>query len=153
MRYSQFYISATRVDTSIYDHAHPNIFQSTFNFTEFVSTCKNSGFFIFSFQRYNLFKNPAIWLVRNILIPNFSKTFPGVQQLIETSNNRPFKKKIITNFHTHSNNLKLGLFSPFLEKIFFNQNPAVITTCEPLTPFWVPEKLKSQFKKKKKKFR
>ena len=29
---------------TIYDHAHPNIFQSTFNFNEFVTTRKNQAF-------------------------------------------------------------------------------------------------------------
>ena len=59
-RYSQFQISAITVGTPIYDHAHPSIFQPTFNFNEFVSTCKKSGFFIFLFQKYILFKHPAI---------------------------------------------------------------------------------------------
>ena len=54
VRYSQFQISATRVGTPIYDHAYPNIFQSTFNFNEFVSTSKKSDFFIILFQRYSL---------------------------------------------------------------------------------------------------
>ena len=49
IRYSQFYSSVTRVGTPIYDHAHSNIFQSTFNFNEFVSTCKKSKFFIILF--------------------------------------------------------------------------------------------------------
>ena len=33
----------------IYDQAHPNIFQSTFNFSEFVSTCQKPDFFILFF--------------------------------------------------------------------------------------------------------
>ena len=60
--------------TLIYEHAHPNIFRSAFNFNEFLSTCKKSGFFIFSFQRCNLFKNPAISLAKNILTR--FQTFP-----------------------------------------------------------------------------
>ena len=45
------------------------------------------------------------------------------------------KKKL--NFHTYSKNLRYGLFSPFLEKIFFQQ----IQLCQHhITLFWVPEK-------------
>ena len=47
VRNSQFSISATTVVTPIYKHSHTNVFQSTFNFNEFVSTCKKSDFFIF----------------------------------------------------------------------------------------------------------
>ena len=53
VRNSQFQISATTVVTPIYEHSHPNVFQSTFNFSEFVSTCKKSDFFIILFQRYS----------------------------------------------------------------------------------------------------
>ena len=49
-----------RVATSIFDHAQPKIFQSTFNFHEFVSECKESGYFIKMFWRYRQFENPAI---------------------------------------------------------------------------------------------
>ena len=75
-RYNQFEISATRVGTLIYDHAHSNIFHSTFNFNEFVSTCKISDFFIILFYSYSWFKIPAIWLARNILVHiSETKTF------------------------------------------------------------------------------
>ena len=39
---------ATRVVTPIYDHAHSNTFQSTFNFNVFVSKYKISDFSSFS---------------------------------------------------------------------------------------------------------
>ena len=65
--YSQFYISATRVGTPIHDHAHSNIFQSTFNLNEFISTWRKSDFFIVLFYRYSWLKNPVIWLAKNIL--------------------------------------------------------------------------------------
>ena len=45
----QFLSPGARVSTPIYDHAHPNTFNSTFNCNEFVSTCKKSGFFIMLF--------------------------------------------------------------------------------------------------------
>ena len=45
---------------------HPN-FWSTFNLCKFVSTCKQSGYFIDLFWRYGWSKNPAIWLAENIL--------------------------------------------------------------------------------------
>ena len=36
--------------TLIFDHAHPNVFQSTFNFPESVPTCKNEAFSSFYFR-------------------------------------------------------------------------------------------------------
>ena len=46
--------------TLIFDHAHPNIFQSTSIFYESLSIWKKSSFFIILFQRYSQFKNTAI---------------------------------------------------------------------------------------------
>ena len=40
-------ISLLRVATLIFDHAQPSIFQSTFNFHEFVSICKKLGFSLY----------------------------------------------------------------------------------------------------------
>ena len=40
---------------------------SSFNVCKFASTCKKSGYFIDFFWRYGWLKNPAIWLVENIL--------------------------------------------------------------------------------------
>ena len=50
--YNQFQSPTNRVGTTIYDPIHLSIFQSTFNFSEFVSTRKKSGFFIILLQRY-----------------------------------------------------------------------------------------------------
>ena len=63
----------TRVATSIFDLTYTNIFHSTFNFCEFVSTCKKSGYFITLFQRYIWLKNPVICLAQSILA-HFSGT-------------------------------------------------------------------------------
>ena len=67
LRYSQFYSPMTRLATPISGHPHPKMFWSTFNLCEFVSTCKKSGYFIDLFWRFGWLKNPAIWLVENIL--------------------------------------------------------------------------------------
>ena len=77
VRYNQFQISVTRVGLPIYDHAHPNIFQSTFNFDEFVSTCKKIRLFHL-FVLEILFKNPqSDWPKTHIsgtkLFQDFSK--------------------------------------------------------------------------------
>ena len=50
--------SCDQSGTTIYDHTHPKIFQSTFNFNEFVITCKKSGFFNILLKRHIWFKNP-----------------------------------------------------------------------------------------------
>ena len=42
-------------------------FWPTFNFCEFVSTCKKCGYFIDLFWRNSWFENLAIWLVASIL--------------------------------------------------------------------------------------
>ena len=58
----------TRLATPISDNAQPKNFQSTFDFCEFVSTCKNwDCSSICSGEIVNL-KNPAIWLAENILV-------------------------------------------------------------------------------------
>ena len=53
----------------LHQHAKnwPKIFQSTFNFCEFVSTCKKWGWFIDLHWRYAWFKNLAIWMTESIL--------------------------------------------------------------------------------------
>ena len=62
---------------SIFDHDHPKRFWSTFDLCEFVSTCKESGYFITFFWRYSWLKNPAIWLAENILAHiSGTKIFP-----------------------------------------------------------------------------
>ena len=45
---------------------HQKDFRSTFNFCEFVSTCKILGCFIHLYWRNGWFKNPAIWLAESI---------------------------------------------------------------------------------------
>ena len=65
LRYCLFYSPETRVVILICHHAHPHIFQSTFNIHESVST--KSSFFITLFMRYCRFKNPAIWFTKSIL--------------------------------------------------------------------------------------
>ena len=52
----------------IFDHTHTDILLSTFNFHEFVSTCKKSGYFIILFKIYIWLRNPAIWLAKGIWV-------------------------------------------------------------------------------------
>ena len=40
---------------AIFDHAHPNIIESTFRFPEFIPACKKSVNSIYSFLRYSQF--------------------------------------------------------------------------------------------------
>ena len=55
---SQFLCPETRVATPIFDQAHSNIFQSTYSFHEFVSTCKSIRFFChFVLEIWSIFKN------------------------------------------------------------------------------------------------
>ena len=71
--------SMTWLVTPIFDHAHPKYFWSTFNLCKFVSTCKESGYFIDLFWRCGWLKNPAIWLAENILaISQEQKIFPNM---------------------------------------------------------------------------
>ena len=88
VRYSQFQSPAARVGTTIYDHVHPNIFESTFNFDKFVSTCKKSGVFIILLQRY-LIQNPRNLIGQEHSGPYLSnQNFPkyeiclSIQQLV-----------------------------------------------------------------------
>ena len=66
------------------DHSHPKKIWSTFNLSEFVSTCKKSGYFIDLFWRYGWLKNPAIWLAENILA-HISGIFPSMGFVQEQS--------------------------------------------------------------------
>ena len=89
LRYGQFLIYSpflnflrsspeTKLAKLIFDHALPKTCQSTFNFCEFVSTCKKSGYFIDLFWRYGWLKYPAIWLAENILAHiSGTKIFPN----------------------------------------------------------------------------
>ena len=63
-----YILQMARVATPIFDHAHTIFFQSTLNFYESASICKNQ------------FKNTGIWLVKSILA-HISETriFPGMQ--------------------------------------------------------------------------
>ena len=65
--------------------------------------------------------------------PDFSKIFPSILQLIQTSIIDQIKKKKSLHFHTHSKNLRLGLFSPFLEKISFFKKSSHNTIWAPST--------------------
>ena len=68
------------LDQSSHKHSwpHTKIFHSTFNFREFVSTCKKSGYFITSFQRSIWLKNPVICLAKSILAHiSGTKLFPS----------------------------------------------------------------------------
>ena len=49
-------------------YSHNKKFKSTFNFFEFLSTCKRWGCFINFFWRNNWFENPTIWLAETILV-------------------------------------------------------------------------------------
>ena len=60
LRCSQFWSLVTRVSIPILT-TPTDIFQLTFNFLKFGTTCKISSYIII------LFKNPAIWLTRSIL--------------------------------------------------------------------------------------
>ena len=53
--------------TPIFDHGKPKHFQSTFNFCEFVSTCKKWGCFLDWFWTNNWLKNLTNWLAESIL--------------------------------------------------------------------------------------
>ena len=64
---SQFWSPETRLTTLSFDHAQPKKFPSTFDFWEFVATCKKWGYFIDLLWRNSWFKNPAIWLAQSIL--------------------------------------------------------------------------------------
>ena len=46
----QFYDQSNH---KFFDQAHPSIFQSTFNFHEFVLTSKKSGYFMIFFYRFS----------------------------------------------------------------------------------------------------
>ena len=50
------------------DHAHLNIFWSTFNLSKFISTYKKSGYSNDLFWRYGSLKNNATWLAENISV-------------------------------------------------------------------------------------
>ena len=69
------------------------LFQSSFDFHEVVSTCKNSGYFIKLFWIYNWFKNPAIWSAESILVHIAgTKFFPNIE----------IAQKHISNYNFHN---------------------------------------------------
>ena len=121
-----FWSPATRVNTPIYDYPHPNIFQSTFNFNEFGSTCQQINVTLFNYSRdvNDLIGQEHFGpYVRN---QNFSKYefWSSIQQLIQTFILRlgQIEKKNKLNFPIHSKNPRLGFFPPFLRaKTFFNK--------------------------------
>ena len=64
LQYNQFYNTETRLSAPILTKKILKLknFWPTFNFCEFVSTCKKWGYFINLFCRNSWLKNPAIWL-------------------------------------------------------------------------------------------
>ena len=94
LRYSQIYSHVPRLATPISYlsyHTHPKISWSTLNLFEFVLTWKKSGYFIDLFWRYGLLKNPAIWLVENILAyVSGTKFFPNMGFVQEHSKQYKF---------------------------------------------------------------
>ena len=88
----------TRQAMPVFDHVYPKFFWSTSNFSELVSTCIKSGYFIDLFWRYGQWKNPAICLAENKNVSHEQK-FPkygictGTQQIRTV-----FIRPIIVNF-------------------------------------------------------
>ena len=104
--------------------AHPQIFWSTFNLCQFVSTCEKSGSCTDLFSRYGWLKNPAIWLAENISQEqNFSQS---------TAKNKSFKLstnsvKLMTIFFSKFQKPFYGLFGPFGTKKLFSWKSGSIT--------------------------
>ena len=100
--------------TVIFDHAHPNILQSTFNFNELVSTGKNMTFSFFSSRDIVALKilqfdwSRAIWFISQ------KKHYPQMWDLcMNTSNDimdQILEKKTMTKFSINSQNLIFGSF-------------------------------------------
>ena len=84
VRYNQFYISATRVGTPIYDHVHPNIFQSTVISVNLYQQAKKQTFSSFcSRDSIDLKILQSDWPTTFWHIsqePKFSKIFPCIHQ-------------------------------------------------------------------------
>ena len=107
LRYSQFYSLANRMATTIFDHAHANIFWSTFNSCEFVWTRKKSGYFTDLFWRYGWLKNLAIWLPENILARlSGTKLFPNMGFALEYYQYYKFSLSKILGWSTLSSTFK-----------------------------------------------
>ena len=104
--------------------AHRQIFWSTFNLCQFVSTCEKSGSCTDLFSRYGWLKNPAIWLAENISQEQiFSQS---------TANNKSFKHstnsvKLMTIFFSKFQKPFYGLFGPFGTKKLFSWKSGSIT--------------------------
>ena len=88
LKYSQFQSPMTRLAKPIFDHAHPQIFWSTFNLCELVSTYKNQV--ISLFWRYGWLKNPEIWLAENILVISLEKKISQIWDLCRIAANMRF---------------------------------------------------------------
>ena len=58
--------AVTKTATSIFDHAHPENFQLSFNLRESVPACKNSVVSICLFLRYSKFQSPETRLATPI---------------------------------------------------------------------------------------
>ena len=86
LRYSQCYSPVIRLATPILDHSLPQKNLSTFNLSEFVSTCKNSGGYTDLFWKYGWLKNPASdWLRTFWPISQEQKIFPNMRFVQEHS--------------------------------------------------------------------
>ena len=79
----------------------PNIFWSTFNLCEFVSTCKKIRVLHwFALEIYGWFKNPAMWLAENILAYiSGTNIFQNMKFVLEHRNK---------NFHYWTNSVKIN---------------------------------------------
>ena len=143
--------------TVIFDHAHPNILQSTFNFNELVSTGKNMTFSFFSSRDIVALKilqfdwSRAIWFISQ------KKHYPQMWDLcMNTSNDitdQILEKKLWQNFQLIHKTLFLAhfwhFFPIFEAKILFSKIRLSHTTPHgPLTPYWVQEKSKELIAKK-----
>ena len=90
-------------DQTSHTHSWPcpsKHFWSTFNLGEFVPTCKKSGYFIDLFWRYGWLKNPATWLVQNILAHISGTKIFQYGICGNTANN--------INFHYKTNSLQIN---------------------------------------------
>ena len=113
-RYSQFWSPETKLATTIFNHAQPKTFRSTFNFCEFVSTCKKWGCFIDLFWTNGWFKKLAIWMAESILAYSSGITFfPKKDLCRNTANNIKFCYK------TNSGKLMTKSFFKFKKPYFW----------------------------------
>ena len=135
--------------TAIFDHAHPNILQSIFNFNELVSTGKNMTFSFFCSRDIVALKilqfdwSRAIWFISQINITPKCGICVWTHQM--TLWTKFWKKKLWQIFQLIHKTLFLAHFWHFFlifeAKILFSKiRPSHTTPHGPLTPYWVQEK-------------